>query len=72
MRVPITEAKPPGRLPNLLVRRGGPRYDEMCERARKPDEADVRDCEWHPDGIKVKQIAMAGAGQSHSVAPAEE
>jgi hypothetical protein len=44
----------------------------MCERARKPDEADVRDCEWHPDGIKVKQIAMAGAGQSHSVAPAEE
>jgi hypothetical protein len=28
LRVPITE-KPSGRRPNLLVRRGGPRYDEM-------------------------------------------
>jgi len=25
----------------------------MCVRARKPDEADVCDYEWHPDGIKV-------------------
>ena len=65
LRVPITE-KPPGRRPNLLVRRGGPRYDEMCVRARKPDEADVRDYEWHPDGIKVSLTWWAFAEGSRS------
>jgi hypothetical protein len=66
LRVLFTEAKPPDWRPNLLVRRGGPRYDEMCGRARKPDEADVRDYEWHPDGIKVSLTWWAFAEGSSS------
>jgi len=38
----------------------------MCERARKPDEADVRYYEWHPDGIKVSLTWWAFAPGSSS------
>lgn len=42
----------PGRRANLLVRRGMPRYDEMCERARSGN-ADPAEFQFVPEGIRV-------------------
>lgn len=40
----------PGRRANILVRKENPRFAEMCEKAKKSDEAEWK---WHMHGIVV-------------------
>lgn len=58
-RIATTTPPSPGRRASLLIRKGRPRYEEMCERARAPG-VDPAEFQWHADGIKVSLLWWTG------------